>query len=54
MASIGNTPAARKGEIYGNFKVLAHAMHERGTVKVLDLQTGERTEITVRQLKAQK
>lgn len=51
MASIGNTPAARKGEIYGDFKVLAHAMHERGEVKVLNLKSGERSVITVRDLK---
>ena len=51
MASIGNTPAARKGEVYGDFKVLAHAMHERGSVKVLNLKSGERSVITVRDLK---
>ena len=51
MASIGNTPAARKGEVYGDYKVLAHAMSERGSVKVLNLKTKQQEVITVRDLK---
>ena len=54
MASVGNTPAARKGEIYGKYKVLMHAMYDKSDVHVLNLETKEKEVMKVRDLKRSK